>query len=265
MERFLWCAVLPFVALASMLVATTVAAQSRPTSRDQCLITFSPPSYVAWVCNGEGTEWSDPVLLVQTRQAPSGRATVRVVWEGPRATLNGAAPQLIAQDQTQHARCRTYFHIAGVSGGEVHWNRVTKNMRAWWDRDGQRRFKEFCYATIVQDADYVLAWAESTSQIPFSFSLPLPKTTTTYGTFRSSGAGQTTYRSTSTTTEMLTFSDVVTVSHVTLAILPVIERGGLAALAEPVTWIEKHRGKPDKDALREALDNLRKGIRVGLQ
>ena len=147
------------------------------TTQPECARRYQDTRYVSWVCDTDGKEYSDTVILFFVRVAQSGATVGHRVWSGSLAGLADQISGLVESHQSQTADCAAYFHMAAVdASGGVQWNRVTGNMQNWWKDDGAKDFPRLCHSAEPRAADYVVFWTDSSRTIPYTFALPVPQT-----------------------------------------------------------------------------------------
>jgi hypothetical protein len=142
-------------------------------------------------------------------------------------------------------------------------------MQNWWEKEGQKKFPNFCYSSEPWAADYVILWSDYGSSVPYTYSVPVPQTSYVSGTTSGWVGGQYVYGNYSgyaTTTQMQTYSGSWNIWNFLLAVRPVTTIPGepRLELGTPVSWSE-HTGrcrwsKADKDSLIDALKYIQKGL-----
>jgi hypothetical protein len=204
----------------------------------------------------QGTETVFFVLGKATRRFPGlERAPVSApVNPTPKASIRETAP-------IRDPRCRVYFHVAGVIGDQVAWNRVSPNMEKWWSGDGVRQFSSLCYTSDPRRADYVIVWLDTVARIPYSFRMPVPQTTDSSGTVNvigSDGSFTTgTYSGTSTTTSMQTYTGTRTQWDVVTAVVRADDFGTVlhsSTKQQAPGLLGTLLSKPDRAALQDAVE-----------
>jgi len=223
-----------------------------------CLYQHEEEGYWSWLCNEQGTALSDQVSTFISRENRFGHQGIRSLWRGPKAEWKEreGAKVLAQTDKLLKATCETYYHVAYLnSDGDVQWNWFLKNMLNWHKKDSRKKFPKLCNVAEVAAADYVIVYTRSDSSVPYSFSVPVQKTTYHRGTIV--GGGDTaTYRGTSTTTETKTVSGSWSKWHISASVYPVKSD-------TTMIFSTKHTGrwrwsKPDKDSLIDALEFIEK-------
>ncbi len=235
-----------------------------PLSDNPCFIPFRQSrSYATWICDDEATQYVADAELFAFRRTHGGGYASQLVWRGPLETLSEEIGGVIQRHLDINAHCRTYFHVAALSGGETQWNRVTANMQKWWDTDGAEHYPTFCYSSEPAWADYVVFWSDSVNTIPYRFVVPLPQTTTVFGSAAIAGPSGSTFANfsgTATSSQMHVFAGTRGEWNVEAALLPVEWRDQLPRLGTPLNWLRDvgrwRWSKPDKDVVVDALSYL---------
>lgn len=260
------------------LVCTSILLGSVPVSANgqggiennpglECVFPHEEPGYVSWVCDAEGKRLSEAATLHFVRTNLNGARVVLPLWTAPLHEWGARAADVIDSHRKENANCAAYFHVAHpVQGGGTQWNRVTKNMQKWWDKEGKRKFPKFCYISEPWAADYVILWSDFNHAVPYSYSVPSPQTSYVTGTTSGWVSGQYVYgqySGTVTTTEMRTYQGSWRVWNFLLAVRPVQRGSGTSGeyLGTPLFWSD-HKGrwrwsKPDKDSLIDALNFIK--------
>lgn len=223
-----------------------------------CLYQHEEEGYWSWLCNEQGTALSDQVSTFIRRENRFGYQGITSLWSGPKAEWKEReGAKVIAQtDKQLKATCETYYHVAYLKpDGNVQWNWLLKNMLNWYKKDSRKKFPKLCHVAEAAAADYVIVYTESESSVPYSFSIPVQKTTYHRGTIM--GGGNTAiYSGTSTATETKTVSGSWSRWHISAAVYPVKAN-------TTMIFSTKHTGrwrwsKPDKDSLIDALEFVEK-------
>ena len=231
-----------------------------------CLVKHKQEGYWTWRCDEEGKEYSDRVSLLSNAEEPfRTKHLTTEVWSGPLDELTETSEDLIEAHQQESSRCKSYFHLAYVSGnGDVRWNWLSKNMLNWWKDEGKKRFQSLCAVRKPSDADYVVTYSDATTSVPYSFSIPVRKSTYVTGNVRGFVGGQYTYGTYSGyaySTENQTHSGSWRQLHVWAQLFLVGSKDS------GIIYETKHIGrtrwsKPDKDCLVDALKFMEaEGIR----
>jgi hypothetical protein len=146
-------------------------------------------------------------------------------------------------------------------------NKFSATQMQWWTKDGQKKFKNVCLVSRLEDADYVFMWAEQWRD--YNQQITVPKTTTTQhtgtvDTTSTTGASTSgTYRGTSTTTTYEKESYEYAVQRVMAYLYNTEIVDGTRKIVMIPIFSSDHKGqwrwsKPDKDAFIDALKFIAK-------
>ncbi len=250
------------------LVVAPTYAQEPATQQLDCFIPHAERGYATWVCEPWGKVYSDRFTIYSVRTNQTGARVLWPIWKGPAEDWLTNAAQIIAEHKQAIAHCSVYFHVAHTAWREwgshsaIQWNRVTRNMLNWWERNGQKKFPTLCYCSEPWAADFVMVWGDWDESVPYSYSVPVPETYYVGGTISgwvSNQPFQAEYWGYATTMRMRTYEGSWNIWNFLLDVRPVEERddGRGLHLGTSVFW-SHHKGrwrwsKPDKDSLIDAL------------
>jgi len=232
---------------------------SQSDELSKCWTQHKQEAYWTWLCDAEGKFFSDYVSIFNLRTNQFGQSGVMSVWSGSKSDWQEESEKIISRHQKDTASCEIYYHVAYVGqNGSIQWNWFTKNMLNWYKKNARKKFPKLCATAQVAAADYLIAYANSSYTVPYSFNIPIPKTTYYSGTtsgYSGTGYVSGTYSGYSTTTQNQTYSGSRNQWDVYAVVYPNKPNS-------TIVYNTKHTGrwrwsKPDKDSFLDALKFLK--------